>query len=86
MSWYWEASHYKAETGDLILDRIFACRRPGRVAPDDFGVLLTPSSIEPHLAATRAALELWRSRHPRDVAEVRAVGRASSWRKDKYRL
>jgi hypothetical protein len=86
MSWYWEASHFKAETGDLILDRIFACRRPGISVPDDFGVPLTPSIIEAHLGATASALENWRRQHPNDVAEVRACGLESSWRMAKYRL
>lgn len=86
MTWYWEASHFKAENGDLVLDRIFDCRRAGISVPDDFGVLLTPSTIEPHLAATRSALESWRRQHPQDVAEVRASGLESSWRKAKYRM
>jgi hypothetical protein len=86
MSWYWEASHFKAEAGDLILDRIFACRRPGVSIPDDFGVLLTPSTIEAHLAATASALESWRRQHPEDVADVRACGLESSWRRAKYRM
>ena len=86
MRWYWEASHYKAETGDLILDRIFACRRDGSMLPDDFGVMLTRDNLEPHLVENRAAQAQWRRQNPQDVAEIEANGRESAWRGEKYRL
>jgi hypothetical protein len=33
MRWYWEFSHYRKETGDLILDRIFDYHDPARALP-----------------------------------------------------
>ena len=31
MRWYWDYSHYRKETGDLMLDRIFDYRDPSRL-------------------------------------------------------
>ena len=73
MRWYWESSHYKKELGDLVLDRIFSHSEPGRSIPADFGVRLTPDSLEPHLAQIRADRQRWRAAFPEDVAEIEAL-------------
>ncbi len=70
MRWYWESSHYKPALGDLVLDRVFGHQEPGRHLPADFGVLLTPKTIEPHLAQIRADRQRWRAAFPADVAEI----------------
>lgn len=48
MKWYWESSHYKEITGDIILKRMFNHPLPAPVA-DDFGVRLTKENIESHI-------------------------------------
>jgi hypothetical protein len=52
MRWYWEPGHYKSELGDRMLSRIFG--------HSDFGVELSPSNVEEHIAALRAQRELHR--------------------------
>lgn len=73
MRWYFDSSHYTPAAGDLVLDRIFNFKSPERSVPDDFGVLLTSQTIEPHLARIRADRETYRQTHPQDVAEIEAM-------------
>jgi len=56
MHWYWEQSHYRKETGDLILDRIFGHNDPARPVPADFGVRLTSANIDAHITRTNENL------------------------------
>lgn len=53
MQWYWEASHYKEITGDMILRRIFSHQLPATV-PNDFGILLSKDNIEMHIKRSGA--------------------------------
>src|SRR5262249_40538290 len=46
MHWFWETSHYREITGNLVLDRVFGTRDPSRPLPEDFGVRLTAASID----------------------------------------
>jgi len=75
MRYYYESSHYTPAAGNLVLDRIFNFKSPDRTVPDDFGVLLTPQTIEAHLARIRADRERYRQTHPQDVAEIEAMAR-----------
>lgn len=75
MYWYFDSSHYTPAAGDLVLDRLFDFKSPGRTIPDDFGVLLTSRNIDAHLANIRVAREHYRQRHPEDVAEIEAMAR-----------
>lgn len=59
MHWFWERSHYRKETGNLILDRVFNYRDPSRPVPADFGVRLTAANIEAHVAAGVLNVEKW---------------------------
>lgn len=59
MRWYWEHSHYRKATGDLILDRLFEYRDPRRPVPADFGVRLSSANVDAHIARTRATLAAW---------------------------
>ncbi len=68
MKWYWESSHFKAKTGDLILSRMFNIFNPD--LPDNFGVLITAKNIEQHLRHIRSMGVLYRQQHPNDVREV----------------
>jgi hypothetical protein len=61
--------------GDLVLDRLFDFKTPDRTVPDDFGVLLTSQTIEPHLAKIRVERERYRQNHPQDIAEIEAMAR-----------
>ena len=57
VQWFWEPAHFKRALGDLILRRIFG-------EPDDFGVQLTPVTIDARLAHVRAAQESYRTMYP----------------------
>jgi hypothetical protein len=61
MHWYWEVSHYRRATGDLILDRVLGdgAAVPARTLPADFGVRLTAANIDARLAQAKAGLETW---------------------------
>jgi hypothetical protein len=71
MAFYWDSSHFKDVVGDFVLDRIFGLNHPGRPVPPDFGVRMTPATIEPALARVRADQFAYRRRHPEDVAWIR---------------
>lgn len=49
MQWHWEASHYKKELGDLVLDVILGYDRAEGTVPSDFGVILNTATIESRL-------------------------------------
>jgi hypothetical protein len=51
--WYWEPSHYKKATGDLILDRVFDYHSSSTRVPKDFGIVLTTFNIDAWLTKTR---------------------------------
>ena len=70
MHWHWDSSHYKKETGDLVLDRIFGHQQLGRSVPRDFGIMLFSVNIESHLKAIRDARVEYRKMHPEDVGEI----------------
>ncbi|MBI3248601.1 MAG: hypothetical protein HYZ50_19030 [Deltaproteobacteria bacterium] len=78
MRWYWESSHFKKETGDLVLDRLFGHERPSRSLPEDFGVLLSPQNIEAHLAWVRGQQQRYRETHSHEVAEVEDLVRITA--------
>jgi hypothetical protein len=59
MRWFWDYTHYRKSTGDLILDRIFDYHDPDRALPDDFGTRLTSENIDAHLDRSRSRLAHW---------------------------
>lgn len=66
--WYWEAGHFKTALGDRILARLFDG------APDDeFGVRLTPNSVERAIAQVRAGRKAWQAARPDDAAYLAAL-------------
>jgi hypothetical protein len=75
MRWYWDQGHYRRAAGDLILDRIFGYRDPGRALPDDFGVSLTVSNVDAHIARSRAKLREWAAANAELVAQILAAAR-----------
>jgi hypothetical protein len=75
MRWYWEYSHYRKATGDLILDRIFGHADPTRQLPRDFGVPLTAENIEAHLDRGKSKLADWAGANPELAAQIIAATR-----------
>jgi hypothetical protein len=73
MEFYWDSSHFKDIVGDFVLDRLFGLSHPRRPAPPDFGVRLTPATVEPALARLRASQLAYRRSHPQDVAWIRSL-------------
>jgi hypothetical protein len=73
MGFYWDSSHFKDVVGDLVLDRLFGLSHPRRPVPPDFGVRLTPATIEPALAQLRAAQLAYGRSNPQDVAWIRSL-------------
>lgn len=71
MKWYWEVSHYKSVTGDLVLDQVLEHQEPGRDVPDDFGILLTAKNIESELHKLLADSRTYDLQYPNDVEEIR---------------
>ncbi|WP_432377848.1 hypothetical protein [Duganella sp. P38] len=61
---YWETSHYRANVGQMVLERM-----SGGVG--SFGVELTPASVFLHQAAQRAARDAYHQTHPIETAMVR---------------
>jgi hypothetical protein len=73
MKFYWDSSHFKDIVGDFVLDRLFGLSGPRRGVPPDFGVRLTPATIELTLAHLRADQVTYRRGHPEDVVWIRSL-------------
>jgi hypothetical protein len=74
MRWYWEAGHYKREVGELMLARILGQPAQERHVPPGFGVRLDKENVERHLAAIRAAREIYAQARG---AEIEALQKAA---------
>ena len=72
-AWYWESSHYRAELGNLVLDRVLDHREPGRVLPADFGVRLRTTNIDEVQRLAREGRSRYRREHEAEIAEIRAL-------------
>jgi len=70
MQWYWESSHYKKETGDLVLDTLLNYKQADRKAPAKFGVKLTSKNIEQHLFNQRVNRDKFTASHSEIVNEI----------------
>jgi hypothetical protein len=75
MRWFWEFSHYRKATGDLILDRVLGYTDPARPLPTDFGVRLDGATIDAHLAHAQAGLAAWAATNTKLAAEIEAAVR-----------
>jgi hypothetical protein len=62
MQYYWEPSHYRANVGRMIIQRMFGGEDD--VAADDFGIELRPEMLDGHLASSRAARDAYHLQHP----------------------
>lgn len=76
MRWYWDSSHYRRETGDLVLDRVLRHREVERELPPDFGVLLTRGNLERHLRDIRDAQAAYRRARPGELQEIAELSTA----------
>ena len=75
MRWYWEAAHYKKETGDLVLDKIFGFSGDERTVPEDFGIRIGKSNVEAHLEQTNRAREEYKASHRDFIATIEAIAK-----------
>ncbi|MCT7993934.1 hypothetical protein [Laspinema olomoucense] len=71
MTNYMDSSHYYKEIGDLVLNRIFQYNQ--EIVPEDFGVLLTPETVENHLKKIIKAREIWATNNPEVVHYVESI-------------
>lgn len=70
MKWYFEASHYTTNLGDLIQDRVFDHKEPGRTVPKYFGVLISEKNIISHLKNIRQDNRRFRELQPAVAREL----------------
>jgi hypothetical protein len=74
MQHYWEHSHYRAEVGQQILERLFAAT--SRAQPGDFGAELTGKTIGPHLKAFEQNREAYCRSHPLETKNKAVCNKA----------
>jgi hypothetical protein len=73
MEFYWDSSHFKDVVGDFILDRLFGRTDPHRGVPPDFGVQLSPATIQSALARLREDQLAYRRRNPDEASWIRSL-------------
>jgi hypothetical protein len=59
---YWDSSHYHESVGNLILNRVLSYDE--EAVPTDFGVWLTPATVDAHLTNVREARKAWQAENP----------------------
>ncbi len=74
MTHYWDSSHYHKSVGDLMLNRVLSYDEDA--VPDDFGVWLTPTTVDAHLTQTREARQIWQTAHPEVMDWVDDISRS----------
>jgi hypothetical protein len=79
MHWFWEGSHYRKETGDLILDLVLDYNDPTRAVPADFGARLTAANIDAHLASAATGLAHWTAQSDLASRVAREAGKPSKF-------
>ena len=72
MRWYWDAQHYKAALGHVMLDRMFGIEVTDASVPPDYGVRVNAGNIDGHLLAVRQRQQAYEATHADEIAEVRA--------------
>jgi hypothetical protein len=70
MRWFWEQSHYRKVTGDLVLDRVLDHSERERPLPADFGIRLMGTNVDAHIARGRSTLAAWASANPDLVVPI----------------
>jgi len=70
MKYYWEPSHFKTATGDLIMSTVFDYKETLAEVPEDFGVLIDEGNIERHLMNIRKDQKRYRASHQKDIEQI----------------
>lgn len=71
MRGYWDAGHFKAEIGDMVLARMLGREdRVGRL-PADFGTILRPESVDGVLERFKRGRAAWQQDFPQESAAVK---------------
>ena len=65
--WYWEAGHFKSTLGHEVLQRMF-----GRDA-SDFGVILTPETIDEQLRSAHTAGDKYRTENAEALKDLQML-------------
>ena len=73
IKWYWESSHYKKQTGKLILDKILSNNIGYEKKLKDFGIQLSPINVAAHLQQQRQLLEQYINQFPEQVVEIQGL-------------
>jgi hypothetical protein len=74
---YWDPIHYATSTGDKILPTVLRLNDDAHDGVD-FGVELTTSNIESHLAQLRAAQASYEASHPDDLKWLASLDHSAS--------
>lgn len=88
MAYFLEGSHFSKQTGRMVLDRLFADSATGQPVPEDFGIRMTPDTIDRHLELAAKAFAAWRETVPEDIAELAELvaKAATATRRDQVRI
>ncbi len=70
MKWYWEAGHYKKETGNMILDRIFGHQKNDDEIYSDFGQIIDTENIEQHMETINRNRMKFITDYPEVVSDI----------------
>jgi hypothetical protein len=70
MRWFHDAAHYSQQVGNFVIDKVLATSQVSAGVPQDFGVLLIGSDIQPLLEAQRARKARYQSANPSEVAHI----------------
>lgn len=65
MKWFWDPVHYSTALGEKMVARMFDSR-----SPDQYGVRLTPSNVNNHLARVRRDRQAFRNAMPHETARL----------------
>jgi AraC-like DNA-binding protein len=74
MKWYWNATHYKKELGDLILERMFSNKSVKDENGEDFGIKLVPENLQYTFVKQRRGKILYRASHVQDITDITSIG------------
>jgi hypothetical protein len=71
MRWYLDALHFREALGEIVVSRILE----RAVSPAEFGVILTPSNVDKHLATLGRSRDAYVRRHPEQLQIIEAAER-----------
>jgi len=81
MRFYWEPSHYKAELGTIILDRVFSSNHFSNTERIEFGNILSKQNIELHLDNISKNRSFYQKNNKADILEIISMAESTKdWR------